>query len=74
MASINFGNPKGKHKCYSEKKGEWIIFRCPVCEDFERKVHSITGEMITTIDPDNTHLHYGTHVPVGLETNLYNPN
>ena len=74
MASINFGNPKGKHKCYAERMGEYVVFRCPVCDDFEQKIHLPTGKLTTVMDPDNPHKHYGSHIPAGIDSNLYHPN
>jgi hypothetical protein len=48
MREINFSfnNPgHDQHECDSVKEGDWIIFRCPLCKDYERRINAITGEM-----------------------------
>ncbi len=47
MMKINFGAPqKGEHhSCESIREGDWIIFRCHQCPDYERRFNQITGKM-----------------------------
>jgi hypothetical protein len=33
------------HICSCFIEGEWAVFRCPWCPDYERRVHLQTGEM-----------------------------
>ena len=71
---VSFNNLNGSHKCYSKKEGEWIVFRCPHCPDFERRIHVDTKEFKSKISPDNMNLHHGFHIPPGLDADLYNNN
>ena len=74
MVSIKFNVEDRGHKCFGEREGNWVIFRCPVCDDFERRIHLKTGEVKLQIDPTNLHPHNGFFIPVGLDADLYNPN
>jgi hypothetical protein len=67
MNSIQFGNSQNKHQCQSKQEGEWVVFRCPHCPDYERRIHSTTGKMTTKSNPDNLFLHTGNHIPPNLE-------
>lgn len=62
------------HKCYVEQEGDWLVFRCPACADYERRIHSKTGEMKSKYDRDNHVRHYGIFVRPGFGTGLYQPN
>lgn len=33
------------HHCTSHRKGDWITWRCPLCEGYERRFNWRTGEM-----------------------------
>lgn len=52
-----------KHKCEGKKSGDWIVFTCPHCPDFERKIHTKTGEMKTKSNPNNNYKHNGSYIP-----------
>ncbi|RMD85915.1 MAG: hypothetical protein D6813_15605 [Calditrichaeota bacterium] len=44
------------HRCYSFRDGDWIIFRCKMCLDYERKLNWRTGKMQVRNDrPDIYH-------------------
>ncbi|GAB4496096.1 MAG: hypothetical protein OHK0019_27160 [Saprospiraceae bacterium] len=44
--SLRFeGLPSDVHHCTSHREGEWITWRCPHCEDYERRYNWQTGEM-----------------------------
>ncbi len=64
MSKIKFDSEATDyHKCQSYRDGDWIIFRCPHCSDYERRLNWRTGEMKAR----NTggHLrHMGTYVPL----------
>ncbi len=47
MHTINFqASPDDlRHECTSQRHGDWIIFRCPHCDDYERRLNWRTGEM-----------------------------
>lgn len=44
---FDFGLPVDgeEHKTESYREGEWIIFRCPICTDYERRINWKTGKM-----------------------------
>ena len=65
---------KTDHKCFSEKEGDWIVFRCPICTDYERRIHTKTGEMRTEGIVGNPHTHNGLYIKPGFDTNQYTPN
>ena len=58
---------KGKHKCYGERKGNWVIFRCPLCPDYERRMNFKTGEISSKYDKNNYNLHNGFYIKPGLD-------
>lgn len=37
--------PKDVHHCTSFNSGDWIIWKCPLCQGYERKLNWKTGEM-----------------------------
>ncbi|MBK8426398.1 MAG: hypothetical protein IPL27_10725 [Lewinellaceae bacterium] len=48
MDSISFkGLPSDTHHCTSHRDGDWVIWRCPHCTDYERRMNWQTGEMRT---------------------------
>ena len=75
MASLDFGggseNKKRNHKCTSEQEGEWIVFRCDLCPDYERRMHLKTGKMVTKGNEESNILHNGFFVRPGFD---YQPN
>jgi hypothetical protein len=72
--TIKFDENELKHSCVATREGDWAIFKCPICEDYERRINLKTGEMKTKIGIENTIMHNGTMVPVGLQPQLYNAN
>jgi|GEM_PF-793590 len=45
--SLQFrGLPTDVHECTSHREGEWITWRCPHCEGYERRLNWQTGEML----------------------------
>jgi hypothetical protein len=47
MHHVDFAGPSGleHHECESSIEGDWIVFRCPLCKDYERRIHQVTSEM-----------------------------
>ena len=44
--AIDFFNlPDNVHHCTSVRLGDEIIWRCPVCPDYERRFNLLTGKM-----------------------------
>lgn len=39
------GLPSDVHQCTSHRDGEWITWRCPHCEGYERRYNLNTGVM-----------------------------
>ncbi|HMX41760.1 MAG TPA: hypothetical protein PK971_01460 [Saprospiraceae bacterium] len=33
------------HHCTSHRDGDWIIWRCPYCQSYERRYNWVTNEM-----------------------------
>ena len=46
METINFDMNSGQdgHKCKSYRDGDWIVFYCPQCHGYERRINWRTGE------------------------------
>jgi hypothetical protein len=46
MLDFNFSLKSGynHHECDSVIEGDWVIFRCPICIDYERRINVLTGE------------------------------
>jgi len=48
MGEISFLNlPEETHHCTSHREGDWIVWRCPQCDRYERRLNARTGEMKT---------------------------
>lgn len=58
---ITFENNKraAVHSCESRREGDWIIYTCPQCPDYERRHHLGKGEMIVEPARDPSILHQG---------------
>ncbi len=55
------------HLCESNRNGDWLIFTCPKCPDYERRLNWKTGEMHLKEGKDEMILHRGSFLPIGLE-------
>lgn len=73
MTNWQVNNNEEAHKCTAERKGDWIVFRCPKCKDYVREMNYKTGEMIAP-KRYNPYKHTGMHIPIGLQPEMYNPN
>jgi len=62
------------HTCESHREGDWLVFTCPHCPDYENRFNLQTGERRSQPIPDPTIFHQGTHIPVGMEQDLFYPN
>lgn len=50
------------HECEAHRDGDWIVFRCPDCSDYERRFNWRTGQM--KVKNTNPYInHRGEHVP-----------
>ena len=52
------GLPDNAHRCTSEINGDWVVFRCPHCPDYERRISLKTNTLI--IKGKNEFTHYGS--------------
>ena len=75
MLRFNFEPPSGneKHYCDSIRDGDWIIYRCIKCPDYERKINRRTKEMKVKGSVQNI-FHSGYSVPNEDTANLNNTN
>ncbi len=39
------GLPADVHHCTSYRENDWIVWRCPHCQDYERRYNWKTGKM-----------------------------
>ena len=51
------------HNCNSSTEGDWVVFRCPICKSYERRINMLTGEtrvknIISVVS------HSGLHIPL----------
>jgi len=44
MTEIKFDSDA--HQCKQEIQGDWVIFTCPLCPNYRRKMHRETGEIV----------------------------
>ena len=52
-----------EHRCESYRDGDWIVFTCPLCLDYERRLNWRTGNM-TAKDQTPIHIqHSGEYFP-----------
>jgi hypothetical protein len=65
IEEVDFGplSSPDDHKCTSSVDGDWIVFRCRRCPDYERRVNWRTGaSRSSNVQPDVRH--FGHHVPI----------
>lgn len=75
MVEFNFGSPSnsGEHECESYRDGDWIVFRCPICLDYERKINMRTGSMVSENARADIR-HSGFHIPPEVKSAFENLN
>jgi len=75
VMKIEFKNFSGaeQHECESYRDGDWIIFRCPVCKEYERRLNWRTGKMSVQNGSKDIN-HTGYYYPHDLKDVLLNPN
>jgi hypothetical protein len=73
MLSQNQEEAQETHDCIVSRRGNWAVFSCPKCPDYERRINLLTGDMKTrkSLNPIN---HRGTLTPVGMQPERYSPN
>lgn len=74
---IKFPNSDGSehHECESYSDGEWIVFFCPLCKDYERRFNRRTGKMKVKNSKENiNHSGSGEFFPHDNLSSLFNTN
>ncbi len=54
------------HQCDAYRDGDWIVFLCPQCEGYERRLNWRTGEMKVRDDKNMYIRHSGEYFPEDL--------
>jgi hypothetical protein len=52
-----------RHTCLGRQEGEWVVFTCPECKGFERRINFHTGKMTTRQGENPEVLHVGDFQP-----------
>jgi len=52
-----------QHECVSVKSGDWVIFSCPQCPGYERRINLHTQEMRLQDPNQGKYTHVGRHSP-----------
>ena len=69
MITWDFSKPDPNvetHHCHSRLEGDWIVFTCTKCKDYERRYNFKTKEM--KVKNSSLHInHQGQYVPPILE-------
>ncbi len=51
-----------EHQCIGHREGDWIIFTCPVCRNYQRNINFVTKEVVV-VKGSTTAIHVGAHTP-----------
>lgn len=75
MLNINFdpGEVVEAHECTAHRVGDWIIYRCEQCPEYERRYNWRTGEMKVRHSKKQC-LHKGSYFPEEYENAFINTN
>lgn len=65
---------KEYHTCESRREGDWIIFTCSHCPEYENRINFKTEQRISHPTANTNVFHQGVFVPVGIENFEYEPN
>ena len=63
-----------RHQCDSYRDGDWIVFTCSRCLNYERRMNWRTGEVTIKEGEDPYILHTGEYFPKEYEHALINVN
>ncbi len=72
--SFNPENEAESHGCESYRDGDWIVFLCPQCEGYERRLNWRTGEMRVRDNSEANIRHSGEYFPQELGYAFMSPN
>lgn len=62
-----------QHQCIGHREGDWIIFHCPLCKDYERRINWKTRE-VKVRKGDSNITHAGSHGPVASDDSVFSRN
>lgn len=62
-----------QHPCIGHNEGDWIIFTCPICKDYERRVNWKTGGVKVRRGGSKFN-HFGSHAPVSTYIENFSTN
>lgn len=62
-----------EHQCIGHKEGDWIIFTCPVCKDYQRQINCVTKQ-VTVRKGNSNAIHVGSHAPVITNLSCFGEN
>ena len=69
MLNIEFSAKEDAHTCEVSVEEQWIVFTCPQCQNYRRKMHQETGEMVVEKPGDPQITHRGMYInPLILQT------
>lgn len=52
---IEFNGLENAHQCTSFRQGDTIVWKCPLCIGYERRLNLVTGEMSVKGKTDSLH-------------------
>jgi hypothetical protein len=55
------------HTCQGHREGDWIVFTCIQCTDYEQRINFKTKERTVAPAADPTIFHQGNYMPPVLE-------
>jgi hypothetical protein len=74
MLELNFSCEPGynHHECDSVVEGDWVVFRCSICKNYERRINLLTGETKVK-NISSIASHSGRHIPFQQTSMPANP-
>lgn len=73
MDNRSFETYNEQHTCDGHQEGDWIIFTCPICQDYERRVNWKTSEM-NIHRGSSSACHYGSKAPLTMPLQTFSIN
>lgn len=67
MINIEFSGSEDAHVCDVSIKDQWIVFTCPQCHNYCRKMHQETGEMVVENPGNPLIVHQGLFINPVIE-------
>ncbi len=67
MLNVQFSSPEITHTCEAKIEGKWIVFTCPQCREYRRKMHQENGRNDYDSMGNPEILHQGFYVQPRLQ-------